>query len=529
MSISASRDAIAGHLDPLLATLLVANTPKDRQQALCNLVLDASGAVGVALLIKERKSQRTHAEIFSPIVGEKEAKPAWLEDLCQAYSEVLAETPQALILSATPVPRYAVFVPLGKNDANLMVLSAVIMGGRSIRLQNLFDTLQMGRSLLFLLEKTPANAPAPPAPSQENTDTAQDDPARPLMQVMDILAEVYPRTRFVALFVFNHEPPPDFYTTASLLGRLVAPKLADVYEEEKPPLRRAWQWLMLRSADVFGARRLALKLGALAISILLLLSFSIQGDMTVHAPTYIEGVYSYSHTAPLDSHLAEVNVRPGDAVKKGDILGRLDDAELTMEIESLLYQQDIYLSRYRQALQQGQTAEAEIVQLEAQKIGISLAWARQRHAMMRLVSRVDGFVISEDLYPRLGQPVRRGQDLFEITDTADLRVVVRVNENDIPDINTARKEKTLRGEFTLTAYPDVPIGFDVERIHPFTTVEDGVNGFEMEGRILPSATDVFLRPGMEGQARIVCGQASLFTLATRRIIHRIRTLWWRWT
>lgn len=649
MHNSAGHEAVPGRLDALVGALLAATTPAERQQALCRLVLDAAGALGVAILVKNRNNQASRAETAFPAREPGDAPPPWLAELCEAHSQILAETPQSVVLATYPVSRYAIFMPLGKNEHSIMVLAALVAGGRPLRLQNVFDTLQMGRSLLFLSDQMTA----PPAPTAgERTQDAtppEGNAGQSLQHVVDILGEVYPRTgflevgmalcaeaarvlgcervalgvaardqvrlaaldqmenfakgsrsirlleacmqealdqdrpvfytaplpgatphgeqapgpdsshtychtrasaallassrafavytlplhaadgmRFVLLVELPGPPAPDFFAALSLIGRLAAPKLADVYAAQRPPLVRAWHWVLGRTADMFGPRRIALKLGLLVSGLLLATSLLFYGDITVHASTHIEGVYSYNHTAPMDSYLVEVNARPGDAVKKGDLLARLDDTELLREIDALHYQRDIYMSRFRQALQQGKTAEAEIVQLEAQRIAVNLRWAEERLLMTRLTSSVDGFIISEDLFPRLGQPVRRGQDLFEITDTADLRVVVRVDESDIPDINRARMAGNMHCVFTLTAYPDQRIGFAVERIHPFTSVEAGVNGFELRGRIIPGDADIFLRPGMEGHARLVCGRASLFSLATRKLANRIRMLWWSW-
>jgi biotin carboxyl carrier protein len=336
-------------------------------------------------------------------------------------------------------------------------------------------------------------------------------------------------TRFIMLFMMDGETlPPRKLDALSLVCRLAAPRLRDLRLAEELPLKKAWRYLILRSADVFGPRLTALKLAAALIGLGLTFSLLVSGDIVVSAPLTVEGVHSYTHTAPMDSFLYEVSARPGDQVRKGDVLGRLDATEIGLEIAALEAQQHINESQADQFLQEGKDAEAAIAHLEAERTAANLAWARRRLAMTVLKSSVDGFLISEDMFPRLGQPVRRGQELFEVTDTESMRVVAHVDEADISDLHRALAKGEIRGEFTLTAYPDLRVPFAVERIHPFATVAGASNGFEVRGRIDGLPGSLALRPGMEGHARITAGREALLFLWTRKLVNRIRLIIWRW-
>ncbi|MDR0440023.1 MAG: efflux RND transporter periplasmic adaptor subunit [Candidatus Accumulibacter sp.] len=315
----------------------------------------------------------------------------------------------------------------------------------------------------------------------------------------------------------------------SLICRLAAPHLLELQRAEEFFLRRFFRWLLLRSADLFGPRRTVLKLSSFVLGSGLLLSLLLQGDLIISAPLAVEGVYSYTHTAPMDGWLAEVLKRPGDAVNPDELLGRLDATEIQLEIASLEAQRNISINQRLQYMQEGKDAEAAISALETEKLSADLDWARQRLDMVELRSSVEGFVVSEDLFSRLGQPVRRGQELFEVTDTASMRIIVHVDESDISELSAAQAEGPARGEFTLTAYPSLHVPFTVERIHPFADVEGDSNGFEVRGRVDDIPRGLTLRPGMEGHARIVAGAASYFALWTRKLADRIRLLWWRWT
>ncbi len=341
------------------------------------------------------------------------------------------------------------------------------------------------------------------------------------------------KKNFILLFqIDNDEISPEDNSALHLIGKLVAPSLQQLYLAEELPLKKLWQYILMRSEDIFGPRRTMLKLASSIIATILLLLLLFRGDVVVSASMVIEGVHSYTHTASMDSYLAEVYVRPGDEIKKGDILGRLDAAEINLEIATLEAQRDIYESQAHKFLQEGNDAEAAIARQEAARTEANLRWATQRLAMTELKSNVEGFLVSEDLLPRLGQPVQRGQALFEITDTASLRLVAHVAEEDIRDITTAMTKDgvamQVEGEFTLTAYPDMQIPFFVERVHPYATVMDNSNGFEVRGRTQEVPKALVLRPGMEGHAKIIAGEKPWLVLLMRKLVNKIRLLWWRW-
>ncbi|MDD3311115.1 HlyD family efflux transporter periplasmic adaptor subunit [Pseudodesulfovibrio sp.] len=617
----------AHRLDGLIASLAAAKGPEALFRVICDLGCEAAGAVGIALLARQRGKVRVVTSSSPPAEGGE--TPVWLLDLAKCYGQMLAENSQSVALGAGPDCGYGVFVPLASGEQGSLALAAYVYGGRQIRLQSVGDILQLVRAGLLVAERGGTNGAAA-ATEGQGGDTA-------LLDVVDIVGEVQGCTRFfeaattlcaqvarkfecrraalgvvrdhhvkavaldqmdsfargtrsvrqleevmqealdqdcMVLYAAEGEPEvagvinraarelatlanarrvltiplrgpdgvrlvmalvmdgeslsPRLQDSLALVCRLAEPRLRDLERAEELPLKKAWRYVLLKSADVFGPQRTALKLGAAVLGSFLFFSLIIPGEIEVAAPVAIEGVHSYTQTAPMDSYLYEVDARPGDEVKKGQLLGRLEATEVSLEIAELEAQKNINASQADQYLQEGKDAEAAIARLEERRTEANLAWARERMGMTELRSSVDGFVVSEDMFPRLGQPVRRGQKLFEITDTASLRVVAHVAEADISDIGRAVAGGAAPGAFTLTAYPDQRIPFTVERIHPFATVEDGENGFEVRGHIDRVPEGIVLRPGMEGHARIDAGSTPLLALWTRKLANRVRLLWWRW-
>lgn len=136
-----------------------------------------------------------------------------------------------------------------------------------------------------------------------------------------------------------------------------------------------------------------------------------------------------------------------------------------------------------------------------------------------IVAPFDGIVLEGDLDRSLGSPVERGSVLFEIAPLDGYRVIVELDGRDIADVAVGQP-----GRLTLTALPDSPMSFRVERITPIATVRDGRNYFRVEAALEePLAA---LRPGMEGVAKIEIGTRRLLWIWTHELLDWLRLLLW---
>ncbi|MFT7220187.1 MAG: hypothetical protein ACI8Z1_001804 [Candidatus Azotimanducaceae bacterium] len=145
-----------------------------------------------------------------------------------------------------------------------------------------------------------------------------------------------------------------------------------------------------------------------------------------------------------------------------------------------------------------------------------LGLLKRKLEQIQLRAPMDGVVISGDLTRALGAPVTRGDLLFEIAPLDAYRVVVHVGESDIDQVMEGQK-----GLITLSSHPNAKIPFVVEEITSvFNSRKDLGVVFETEGQLLK--TEKFVRPGMEGYARINIGERSLGWI----LFHDVAD-WWR--
>jgi hypothetical protein len=79
----------------------------------------------------------------------------------------------------------------------------------------------------------------------------------------------------------------------------------------------------------------------------------------------------------------------------------------------------------------------------------------------------------------------------------------------------------------LVSLPDRSLPFKVERITPVAITKDGRNFFEVEAT-LTSKPQNYLRPGLEGVAKIDAGDRPFIWIWTHRVLDTIRMAFWSW-
>ena len=124
--------------------------------------------------------------------------------------------------------------------------------------------------------------------------------------------------------------------------------------------------------------------------------------------------------------------------------------------------------------------------------------------------------------------MRRGEQLFEIAPLQSYRIILKVNERDINDVTVGQQ-----GELVLSSMPEHIFHFDVTRITPVSTAEEGENYFRVEASLLTGeGTDTAgmerLRPGMEGAGKIWIDERRLIWIWTRDLMNWLRLKVWRW-
>lgn len=272
-------------------------------------------------------------------------------------------------------------------------------------------------------------------------------------------------------------------------------------------------------AQVRRRRRIAAAAGGLAVAGALTATLW-PSTQHVVAQARIEGQGQRLVPAPMDGFLQAVLVRPGEAVREGQVLATLDDKDAQLQAERTAAERRQYERQYLDALTREDAAATEIARSKLEQARAQDELAQSRLALSRIAAPFDGVVISGDLLSQVGSPVKRGQELMVVAPSNTWRVVAEVDEADIELVATGQPARVL-----LSALADRSAEFTVTRVSPVAQPVDGRNVFEVEG-LLQAGSDPALRPGLRGVARIEAGERAPLLVWWDRLSRAVRRVLW---
>ena len=272
---------------------------------------------------------------------------------------------------------------------------------------------------------------------------------------------------------------------------------------------------------LFGPRHVGMKLACCAFAALLGLMVFGQGDYRISADASLEGRVQRSIVAPLDGFISSSDIRAGDLVRAGQLMGAMEDKDLLLEQQKWSSQKMQYSREYRNALSEHDRSEVSILSARIDQADAQLELVNAQLLRTQISAPFDGVVVSGDLSQSLGSPVERGDVLFEVAPLDDYRLVLHVKESDIQQIETGQQ-----GELRLTGLPGEPLAFVIDRITPVAAATEGSNGFRVESRLVDAPQQ--LLPGMQGVAKVDAGQKNLFWIWTHSLADWLRLWTWTW-
>jgi len=272
---------------------------------------------------------------------------------------------------------------------------------------------------------------------------------------------------------------------------------------------------------LFGSRYLIWKFSAaLSLTLVLALIF-VEMDYRVSAKTVVEGEVQLTAVAPFDGFIKSSYVRAGDTVKTGQVLCRLDDSNLNLELNKWSSERDQYDRKLREAIANHKMSDVQVISAQLKQSEAQFELAKYRLEHVEVIAPFDGVVISGDLSQLIGSPVELGKELFEIAPLGAFRVILQVDESEMRHLALGQKGKLL-----ISGIVDDPIPFSVNKITAMATAKDGRNFFRVEAKLDSGYTH--LRPGMEGIGKITVGEQKLWWILTHSFTDWLRISLWDW-
>ena len=305
------------------------------------------------------------------------------------------------------------------------------------------------------------------------------------------------------------------------VSRLAGPLVALQEDAGLGAIARAKRTAAAGAERLVGPGHPVAKLAAAGAVVLALFLGLATGTHRVTATTVIEGEVQRAVTAPFGGYLRETLVRPGDRVRKGTPLVRLDDRDLRLEQARSAAERSQLERQYREAMAAGDRAQVVVLAAQVEQAEARRALVEEQLARTEIAAPFDGVVLSGDLTQVLGAPVERGQLLMELAPLDAYRVVLQVDERDVNRVQPGE-----RGTLALSALPGERIGFTVVKLTPVNVAREGRNYFRVEAKLdRPVGA---LRPGMEGVGKIEVGSRNLAWIWLHPLLDWMRMTVWTW-
>jgi multidrug resistance efflux pump len=262
------------------------------------------------------------------------------------------------------------------------------------------------------------------------------------------------------------------------------------------------------------------KIAAVGLFLLLVFLIFAKGQFRPDAPFVLETVEQQVIPAPFDGYLKAVMVDVGETVQKDDsILATLDTAELRLQLAAARADRTGYLKQVSAAMRDNETAQAQIAQANADKAQAQIDLLDYQISQSQIRTPLGGVVVKGDLKRQIGAPVRTGDILFEVCPLESIRAQLL-----IPDDLILYMQVGQEGRLATASYPDKPIRFIIERIDPMAEVVNQRNVFKVRARL--TETYPWMRPGMEGVAKVEVGKKHYVWIWTRKLTNWLRMKLW---
>jgi multidrug resistance efflux pump len=305
-----------------------------------------------------------------------------------------------------------------------------------------------------------------------------------------------------------------------LICDLCAPRLFDMHDNDRWFGARMAAEARRQLGSLLGYEHTWLKLCAALVFMAGMLLVTVKGEYRVNTPFTFKSQQQQVVVAPFNTFIESVLVEPGDRVEAGKThLGTLQTTELRLELAALKAERLGYQIEMAASMRDRKTADAQIAETHAQEAAARIKMTEVKIEQADVVAPISGWVISEDRREQIGAPVEAGEILFEIADIDSLRAELYLPESSLADVSEG-----MTGTLAAVGHPDQKVRFAIERINPMAEVMDNQNVFRVRARIDEHLE--WMRPGMEGEARISAGRRIYLWIVSHRLVDWLRMKLW---
>lgn len=535
----------------------------DSQYCLVTLLRNEGEIIAVSAVItrcrdQERAKQRLSTMQIVAGYFELYAMKRYVE-----HARMLADRHQNVLQYAAAVGQAEGFESAAMNLCNELATrtgaSRVSLGwmkGKNIKVRALSHTekfdkkqdliVQVQRAMEECLDQEePVRYDADGQSSQNVTRSAQE---LSRTQGGNIVVSVPLRRREEICGVLTLEFPPRYNLDdqaeagIAVAAELLAPQLFDRHDNDRYIWTKAALSLGHLVKLTVGPKHWTAKLVILGVLALIGVLVFYKPMYHVRAGVVLAALEKRALCAPFEGTIAEVNFRPGEVVKQGDVIARLKTTELEVKLADALARVDTKAKEAERQRAERKIAEQRIAEAERDQAAAEARLYQYYIDIASIRSPVDGILLRGDFKDRVGAPVKQGDPMFEVarSDEKDanrmaVEAKVMVSERDIQEVVQAWKrrlneangdpaKRAIDGDLATTSFPDIGHEFLITRVVPTGEPKDGENLFEVYGQIKDPAP--WMHPGLAGEARIDTEPRRVIWIWTHRLTDWLKLKLW---
>ncbi len=280
-------------------------------------------------------------------------------------------------------------------------------------------------------------------------------------------------------------------------------------------------WLAAKSAAKSLAAPQSIQKRICVALLLLVAAWVAFGTATyrISVPCAVRPAVAQRYFAPFAGVVESVHVQAGDTVAKGQLLFQMSIKDVQLELDYLLAQTRISEIALQEAIKERDGVKAQVERGQLRLYDAQRAIALRQFQQSQMRAAYNGLVTIGDPNLINHQMVALGDPIIEVVPAAEWIVELEMPEGSIADIRA-----NLTGQLSFNARPEDAQSFAIQRIVPQSKLRGQKQVFIVEGSIDSNAA--WLRPGMEGTARIDVDHKPIWWLASHRAVRSIRRLLW---
>ncbi len=323
-------------------------------------------------------------------------------------------------------------------------------------------------------------------------------------------------------------------TGLAVASELLAPQLFDRYENDRNIFVKTGHSIKNVSKAAIGPKHMGVKL--IIAGVLALVAFVSFSKWTYHirSSVVLQPVEKRSICPPFDGSIERVFFKPGEAVKKGQVLAQMRTIDMSMKLAQAQQQIQQYFNEAdkNQFDTTDKMTDARIARARMEEARKQAELLDYQIKQADLVAPFDGVLLKGDLYDRQGAPAKQGDVLFEIAkseeghpDRIAVEAEIQVSERDIQEVRAFyEKHRAIDGKISTTSFPDQSHEFKITRIVPLGVPKEGENVFQVYADI--PKPEPWMHPGLAGEARVDTDQRRLVWIWTHRLTDWLRLKLW---